>query len=84
MSKLKDLIASALRLYTLIRIEKLLLRVFLSFFDLTLKTHHSLTDDPRPNPIFLLKHLAQRVDAYSISADTAPPSGSSELCNFKF
>ena len=27
------------------------LRVFLSFFDLTLKTHHSLTDDSGPNLI---------------------------------
>ena len=55
------------------------LRVFLSFFDLTLKTWHSLTNNPRPNPIFLSKHLAQRVYADSISADTASPSGRNQL-----
>ena len=33
------------------------LRVSLSFFDQTLKTHYFLTDDARHNPIFLLKHL---------------------------
>ena len=32
-----------------------------SFFDQTLKTHYFLTDDARHNPIFLLKHLTQKV-----------------------
>ena len=53
--------------------------MFPSFFDLTLKTWDSLTNHPRPNPIFLFKHLTQRVYADSISADTAPPGGWNQL-----
>ena len=53
--------------------------MFPSFFDLTLKTWDSLTNHPRPNPIFLFKHLTQRVYADSISADTAPPGGRNQL-----
>ena len=57
--------------------------MFPSFFDLTLKTHHSLTNDPRPNPIFLLKYLTQRVYGDSISADIAPPGGRNQLIKIK-
>ena len=55
------------------------LRVFPSFFDLSLKTQHSLTNNSIPNPIFLFEHLTQRVYADSISADFAPPGGRNQL-----
>ena len=61
----------------------LILRVYQQFFDLTLKTHNSWTDDATPNPIFLLKHLTPKVYAYWISADTAHPGGGSELINIQ-
>ena len=54
------------------------LRVSQSFFDQTLKTHYFLTDDARHNPIFLLKHLTQKVYDDSISADSALTCGSRE------
>ena len=60
-----------------------ILRVFLSIFDLTLKTHLFWTDGARPNPFFLLKHLTQKVFDDSISADFAPTSGSDEQPKIK-
>ena len=61
----------------------LFLRVSLSFFDQTLKTHYFWTDDARPNRVFLLKHLTQKLYADSISADSAPTSGSGEQLKIK-
>ena len=41
--------------------------------------HFFWTDNARINPIFLLKHLTQKIYGDSISEDTAPSSDSSEL-----
>jgi len=55
------------------------LRVFLSILAYFWPLHFFWTDDARINPIFLLKHLTQKVYDDSLSDDTAPSSGSSEL-----
>ena len=54
------------------------LRVLPPIFDLTLKTHIFCTDEAKHNPIFLLKHLTQKVYYDSISADSAPTCSSRE------
>ena len=60
------------------------LRVFLSIFDQTLTAHFLKTDDARTNRFLLLKQLTPTVHDDTISDDTAPSSGSSELIKFKF
>ena len=60
------------------------LRVFLSIFDQTLTAHFLKTDDARINQFLLLKQLTPTVHDDTISDDTAPSSGSSELIKFKF
>ena len=60
------------------------LRVFLSIFDQTLTAHFLKTDDARINQFLLLKQLTPKVHDDTISDDTAPSSGSSELIKFKF
>ena len=59
------------------------LRVSLSFFDQTLKTHYFLTDDARLNPIFLLNCLTSKVYDDSISGDSATTSGGNELIKIR-
>ena len=59
------------------------LRVFLSIFDQTLTAHFLKTDDARTNRFLLLKQLTPKVHGDSMSDDTAPSSGSSELIKFK-
>ena len=60
------------------------LRVFLSIFDQTLTAHFLKTDDARTNRFLLLKQPTPKVHDDTISDDTAPSSGSSELIKFKF
>ena len=59
------------------------LRVFLSIFDETLTAHFLKTDDARTNRFLLLKQLTPKVHGDSISDDTTPSSGGSELIKFK-
>ena len=59
------------------------LRLFLSIFDQTLTAHFLKTDDARTNRFLLLKQLTPKVHDDTISDDTAPSSGSSELIKFK-
>ena len=57
--------------------------MFLSIFDQTLTAHFLKTDDARINRFLLLKQMTPTVHDDTISDDTAPSSGSSELIKFK-
>ena len=59
------------------------LRVLPPIFDLSLSYQISWRDDASFNPIFLLKHLTQKVYDDSLSAVTVSPSGSRELIKFE-
>ena len=69
--------------YSGLRNVKRCLRVLPPIFDQTLSAHFSKTDDSRTNRFFASKHLTLKLQDDTISDDTAPSSGSSELIKFK-
>ena len=59
------------------------LRVLPPIFDPSLSAQFLKIDDARTNRVFSLKQLTPKVHGNTISDDTAPTSGSSELIKFK-